>query len=218
MAVPAKSSGESGLSFERVVFFSDAVFAIVITLLVLPLTAEIELPDQPADVAHEVWRLWPRALTFAVSFLVIGQFWIAHHRMFIHVRNYDHVLLWLNLVSLLTVSFLPFPTAVLGHADAGDRFPAMFYAASMTVTSLALTVTWLYASGAGRLVDDQLDLRTRREFTLRSAATTAMFLVSIAAAWFGLYAAMVCWLVLLPAARLLLGSRHRGSAAHAGTG
>lgn len=74
---------EQSLGFERVVFFSDAVFAIVITLLVLPLTAELEIPEEGADLIHEVFS-GPglRMLTFAVGFLVVGQFWIAHHRMF----------------------------------------------------------------------------------------------------------------------------------------
>jgi uncharacterized membrane protein len=203
---------EPSLGFERVVFFSDAVFAIVITLLVLPLTAEIELPAESADIAHDIWRQWPRVLSFLVSFLVIGQFWIAHHRMFGHLRAFDHTLIWLNLVSLLSVCFLPFPTAVLGAHPAGhDRFPAMFYAASMTVTSLCLTLTWLYAATRGHLVSPDLDPQTRLQFTERSIATTAMFLISIAAAALGLYVAVAFWVVLLPAVRIALGRRHRAA-------
>jgi uncharacterized membrane protein len=201
---------EPSLGFERVVFFSDAVFAIVITLLVLPLTAEIELPEQSVDIAHDIWRQWPRMLSFVVSFLVIGQFWIAHHRMFNHLRAYDQTLIWFNLVSLLTVCFLPFPTAVLGaHSTDQDRFPVIFYAASMTVTSLCLTLTWLYAATYGRLVYPDLDRHTRRDFTVRSVATTGIFLLSVGAAAFGLYAALAFWLILLPAARIALGRRHR---------
>jgi uncharacterized membrane protein len=201
---------EPSLGFERVVFFSDAVFAIVITLLVLPLTAEIELPEQSADLAHDIWRQWPRMLSFVVSFLVIGQFWIAHHRMFSHLRAYDQTLIWLNLVSLLSVCFLPFPTAVLGaHSTGQDRFPVIFYAASMTVTSLCLTLTWLYAATRGRLVYPDLDRRTRRDFTVRSLATTGIFLLSVGAAAFGLYVALAFWLILLPAVRIALGRRHR---------
>ena len=103
------------------VLFSDAVFAIVITLLVLPLTAEIELPEGGQDLAAHVWEQWPRVLSFLVSFLVIGQFWIAHHHMFEHIRRYDQGLLWLNLVSLLTVSFMPFPTALSRRAWRATR-------------------------------------------------------------------------------------------------
>jgi TMEM175 potassium channel family protein len=199
---------EPSLGFERVVFFSDAVFAIVITLLVLPLTTEIELPEQSTDIAHDIWRQWPRMLSFGVSFLVIGQFWIAHHRMFNHLRAYDHTLIWLNLVSLLSVCFLPFPTAVLGaHSIDQDRFPVIFYAASMTVTSLCLTVTWLYAATLGRLTRPDLDRHTRRGFTVRSLATTGIFLLSVGAAAFGLYAALAFWLILLPAVRIVLGRR-----------
>ena len=200
---------ETSLGFERVVFFSDAVFAIVITLLVLPLTAEIELPEQSVDIAHDIWRQWPRILSFVVSFLVIGQFWIAHHRMFNHLRAYDQTLIWFNLASLLTVCFLPFPTAVLGaHSTDQDRFPVIFYAASMTVTSLCLTLTWLYAATHGRLVHHDLDRHSRRDFTVRSVATTGIFLLSVGAAAFGLYAALAFWLILLPAARIALGRRH----------
>jgi uncharacterized membrane protein len=201
---------ERSLEFERVVFFSDAVFAIVITLLVLPLTAEIDLPEQSADLAHDIWQQWPRVLSFAVSFLVIGQFWTAHHRMFTHLRAYDNMLIWLNLVSLLSVCFLPFPVAVLGaRSSEHDQFPAMFYAASMTFTSLCLTLTWLYAATRGHLVSPDLDRQTRRQFTVRSVATTAIFLLSVAAAALGLYVALAFWLVLLPAVRIALGRGHR---------
>ena len=109
---------------ERLVFFSDAVFAIVITLLVLPLTAEIKLPAEAQDLRHEVATQWPKIVSFVVSFLVIGQFWIAHHNTFSLIRRFDPGLLWLNLVVLQTVSFMPFPTPVLGaRLEETDNFP-----------------------------------------------------------------------------------------------
>ena len=213
-AEAAENSGPSTadeLGFERVVFFSDAVFAIVITLLVLPLTAEIELPEG-GDVAAEVWRLWPEALSFAVSFLVIGQFWLAHHRMFAHLQRHDPGLLWFNLISLLTVSFMPFPTAVLGaHSAADDSFPVVFYAASMSATSLCFTGMWLYAVHR-HLTDNTMGQHEIRLFTLRSLTTSSIFVLSIAAAFAGLTVAVVFWLVLLPLARASLGFTRRGSA------
>jgi len=113
---------QQSLGLERSIFLSDAVFAIVITLLVLPLTAEIELLDEGQHLIGHAWAQWPRVLSFLVSFLVIGQFWIAHHHMFEFVRR-DRGLLWFNLVSLLTVSFMPFPTALLGaRLDTDDWF------------------------------------------------------------------------------------------------
>jgi uncharacterized membrane protein len=195
---------EPKLGFERLVFFSDAVMAIVITLLVLPLTAELEAPADGADLLNEVLSRWPEVLSFVVTFLVIGQFWIAHHRMFEHLRGADRGLLWCNLVFLLTVSFLPFPSALLGRQESyDDRFPVVFYAMSMSVASTALTATWLYAL-ARRLVTDPRspDVRT---FTLRSVATTTVFIGSIAAAFAGIAPAVLAWTVLIPAVRLVLG-------------
>lgn len=133
--------GPSGL--ERMVFFSDAVFAIVITLLVLPITAEVELDEAGGGLAHQVWALWPRILSFLISFLVIGQFWIAHHRMFGLIRRIDRAMLGINLVGLLTITFLPLPTAILGaDTPPGDAFPAVFYAISLSAASFMLAFTW----------------------------------------------------------------------------
>jgi uncharacterized membrane protein len=192
------------LGLERIIFFSDAVFAIVITLLVLPLTAEIELPEGGRDLTEHVWGQWPKVLSFLVSFLVIGQFWIAHHHMFEYVRRYDQGLLWLNLVSLLTVSFMPFPTALIGARLQTDAaFPVVFYAASMTLASITLTVTWLYAVRRD-LVDPATPASEIRAFTGRAFATSAVFLLSVGAAFLGLPVAVLFWLVLLPLARVLL--------------
>ena len=209
---PAET-GEVSLSFERLVFFSDAVFAIVITLLVLPLTAQIDQPGE-LDVASRVRGTWPHIHTFVITFLVIGQFWIGHHRLFDRFRRYDNGLLWLNLLCLLTVAFLPFPAALLGsRSTATDRFPVVFYAACMTVTSLTLTAMWLYAVRR-RLVDQSLDPHLSAEFTLRAVLTSAIFLFSIGAAYFlGLLAAVTVWVALLPVARSLASRRYRASVA-----
>jgi uncharacterized membrane protein len=203
------ASAESSLGFERIVFFSDAVYAIVITLLVLPLTAEIELPESEEGLARQVLALWPTVLTFAVSFLVIGQFWIAHHRTFGHIRHHDPGLLWFNLVALMTVAFMPFPAALLGsHSTADDAFPVVFYAGSLTLTSAALTATWLYAARRG-LLAASLGSRQTAAITHRAFATTAVFAASVGAAFIGLAPAVGCWLVVLPAVRLLVARRER---------
>jgi TMEM175 potassium channel family protein len=208
-ATVADPSGaaEPSLGFERMVFFSDAVFAIVITLLVLPLTAEIEPPEGDEGTLSHVLGLWPTVLTFGVSFLVVGQFWIAHHRTFGNVRGSDPGLLWFNLVALMTVAFLPFPAALLGaRSTPDDVFPVVFYAVSLTLTSATLTATWSYAVRRG-LVDPLLPEEQRNAITLRAAATTAVFAVSVGIAFLGLAAAVVCWLVVLPAMRIAVTRR-----------
>ncbi len=206
-AAPGGASGDQ-IGLERLVLFSDAVFAIVITLLVLPLTAEVELPTDSAEAAAAVADLWPRIVTFVIGFLVVGQFWIAHHGTFGLLRSYDRGLLWLNLVGLLTVAFMPFPTAVLGAAELDDRFPAMFYAASMAVASAVLTLTWLYALRRG-LVDPAAGPAVRHAHTVRGVATASILALSVAVAAIGLWAAMLCWLLVIPATRVLLTRRQQ---------
>ena len=211
-AVETPHGGKHGssLGFERLVFFSDAVFAIVITLLVLPLTEAVADLATSENLAGDLTDLWPRALSFVVTFLVIGQFWIAHHTMFGVVRFYDRTLLWMNIVALLTVSFLPFPSALLGARSlTDDRLPVVLYAASLTLASLAFTVTWHYALRRGLIAADTAD-RERRDLTIRSYATTAAFALSILAAFAGVVAAALFWVVLVPLGRILVvRSAHR---------
>jgi uncharacterized membrane protein len=204
-------SADDRFALDRIVFFSDAVFAIVITLLVLPLT-ELDLDGEDGGLASQVWALWPKMLAFAISFLVIGQFWIAHHRIFNRVRNYDLPLMWLNLLTLMAISFLPFPTALLGTAAPGDRFPVVFYAANLTLGSVGLSLTWLYALRVGDLVDEGLDRRTAGDMTTRSLATSLIFLLSTGVAFLGLAPALACWLVLLPVTRMALTRRRESQA------
>jgi uncharacterized membrane protein len=102
------------------------------------------------------------------------------------------------------VSFLPFPTAVLGaRLESHDQFPVIFYAASMAVCSAALTLSWIYACHCG-LVDAALTEHTRALVTGRAVATTMVFLLSIGAAFVGLVPAAICWLLAVPVARLVV--------------
>lgn len=198
-AAPAETS----LGFERIVFFSDAVYAIVITILVLPIAAEFEAPEENTHLMEVLGELWPHILSFLISFLVIGQFWMAHHRMFGLIGSYDTGLLRLNLLGLLTVTFLPFPTAVLGAVKDTHHLEVVFYAASLTATSLALVLMWTYARTHGLLLPGLPPEQIRR-FTIGSLVTLAVFVVSIAAAFLGLIAAAICWVAMMPATGLAL--------------
>ncbi|MGH3314635.1 MAG: TMEM175 family protein [Nocardioidaceae bacterium] len=200
MGETAEDRDQSTYDLERLVVFSDGVFAIVITLLVLPLTAEVDIPPTD-DLAGEIFAMWPRVVTFLVSFLVVGQFWMVHHRVYSRFTGCTGGLIRISLLSLLTVCFLPFPAALLGeHTTAGDQFPVVFYATCLTLTSVSFTATWLYAKSHG-LVDPGLDAALTREMTTRSLVTSGVFVLSIGAAFFGLVAAVLCWMVLLPLVR-----------------
>ncbi len=100
---------------ERMILFSDAVFAIVITLLVIeikvPETAHAGLMTRD-ELAHHLWLLLPHFFGFIMSFVIVGMFWQVHHRIFGHVTNFDGGLIWLNLLLLLTICGIPFTTSL----------------------------------------------------------------------------------------------------------
>lgn len=123
-----KVSGHAAsLSFERVAFFSDAVFAIAITLLVI----DLRLPhfEATSDIAllNALLGLIPQYVGFFVSFFVTGRFWIGHHQLFTLIDHADDAFIWRNLLLLLTIAFMPFPTAIVGEF-AGLRSGVCFYA------------------------------------------------------------------------------------------
>jgi uncharacterized membrane protein len=129
------------LSLDRLVFFSDAVFAIAITLLVL----DIHVPSLPHVVSiGQSWNafaeLTPSFFAFALSFLVIGRFWMGHHERFRSLRHFDQRLMWPNMIYLLAIAFMPFATAFLGQ-NLGHFVPELVYNLSMLV--LALVAFWL---------------------------------------------------------------------------
>jgi uncharacterized membrane protein len=177
MTAQAHSRPNDPFGVERVAFFSDAVFAIAITLLVIDLT----VPEQEmtgSQLSQELGRLGPKFFSFGLSFWVIGRFWIGHHLTFQYLRRWDLPMLWINLLLLACIAFLPFPTAVLGNHFALP-LAARLYAATVTATGLTSALLWWYATHQDRLVDKDLDPQLRRFILLRILAAPAVFALSI---------------------------------------
>ena len=126
----------------RVEAFSDGVFAIAITLLIL----EIKVPreDAAGPLAAQLMRLWPSYLAFLVSFANIGVMWVNHHRLFGLIRRSDDGLVGLNLLLLLGVTFVPFPTAVLAEHLLGheQRTAGLLYAGTFVALAIVFNLLW----------------------------------------------------------------------------
>ena len=164
---------ELDMRLNRLLFFSDGVYAIAVTLLAV----ELILPETAAELhGRELLRSllesWPRVLAFLTSFLFIANFWAAHNVLFHQVRRFDGALMWLALLQLLCVAFLPFPTSVVGE-HAFDPVAQQFYFGSLLVTGLAMWALWWYMSSGRRLVDPDLSPRTIRRHHLLSAGVPA---------------------------------------------
>jgi uncharacterized membrane protein len=129
------------MSKTRLEAFSDGVFAIVITLLVLELR-----PEEGAAHAREmILHAFPRMLAFGLSFVVIGSYWVAHHRLLHYFRAVDRVLLWINLALLMVVAFIPYPTALIG-ATHGDVAAVQLYGLTLILANLLGVALWLYGT------------------------------------------------------------------------
>jgi uncharacterized membrane protein len=140
---------------DRLVTFADAVVAIAITLLVLPL---VDLSDvHGSSVSHLLSEHVGQIATFLLSFAVIARLWMAHHRTFEHVRLYDRTLVPLTLVWLATIAFLPFPTGLLGAGT--TRASVLLYIGTLLASSLVLTATieWVHTHPALQVGPDEME-------------------------------------------------------------
>ena len=152
--------------------FSDGVFAIAITLLILI----IEPPNTGRGLGHELLRLWPSYLAYAVSFLTIGIMWVNHHAMFRHFARVDRPLLLLNILLLMMIAFVPFPTRVAAaFIRSGDdrRAAAFLYGITMTVTAICFFAVWMY--GSRRLLRPDTDMREVSGITRSYLPGTPMY-------------------------------------------
>jgi uncharacterized membrane protein len=141
----------------RVEAFSDGVFAIAITLLILIVTID-NAPH--GDLGTRLLHLWPAYLAYAVSFVTIGIMWANHHMLFNLFERVDRPMLLLNIFLLMLIAFVPFPTRVVAEfarSDADRRDAALLYGITMTSTAILFFALWMY--GSHRLLHRDADPR-----------------------------------------------------------
>ena len=140
---------ESGTT--RFETFSDGVFAIAATLLVL------ELSVSGDDLGHALVHIWPQYLAYVTSFLTIGIIWMNHHHTVSLIARTDRTMLFINNLLLLTVAFLPFPTKLVGDNLRGgdEQAAALAYAGTLVAMAILHQVWWQYARRNRRLIADE---------------------------------------------------------------
>ncbi len=146
----------------RLEAFSDGVFAIAVTLLVLELRAPLPgTLHEGESLLHALGQEWPSFLAFVTSFATVLIVWINHHNLFQMIRRNDHTFMLINGFFLLIVTFIPFPTNVLAEyiREPDARTASVFYAGSFLVLAIAFNVVWRYASHNGRLLARDADAR-----------------------------------------------------------
>jgi TMEM175 potassium channel family protein len=181
LSIGGRSAGRDDDTF-RIEAFSDAVFAIAITLLIIEIGVPHLDEDPPGTTLPQALvGLWPSFLAYVISFLQIGVIWANHHNRFRFIERSDHGLLFLNILFLMCVAFIPFPTALLAEyleGTAGERETAgVIYAGSLAVTAVFFTLLWLYAATNRRLVDRGLDPSLLRAMTRRYLLGTVAYVL-----------------------------------------
>ncbi|HEX7514850.1 MAG TPA: TMEM175 family protein [archaeon] len=180
-------------ALDRLTFFSDAVFAIAITLLVLNVTVPVILPSEAGtELTSALLATAPKFYSYVLSFLVIGGYWMAHQRTFHYVVRYDRGLASLNLLFLLFIALIPFPTGVLSVY--GDQLiAAILYAATLALIGLLLSLLWFYISHHHRLLAKTVRVDAARVNMWRNLSPPIVFLASIGVAFVSIPIAELMW-------------------------
>jgi uncharacterized membrane protein len=190
MAQPSSSPSETA----RVEAFSDGVFAIAITLLVLEIKVPSpDLTGHGSTLLQALLRLWPSYLGYLISFVTIGIMWVNHHSMFMMIQRTDRYFLLLSVFFLMCISFLPFPTAVLAEYlpdPKGRVIGVAAYSASFVLIALAYNALWWYAVLSRRLLDEKADREAVRTISKRYLIGPAAYAVSFGLAFVNVWASL----------------------------
>ncbi len=188
-----------GEGTERIEYFSDAVMAIALTLLVLDLRLPEATPD--AGLTEALLELWPNYLAYGLSFWIISINWLGHYRRFRVIERYDTRLIHINFIYLLLLVFVPFPTSVL--SEHGAVLPAvLLYAGLVALLGLVQIWMWSHVRSAG-LLSSKVDEGVYRLVRRNLAVAPIVFGLSMIVAFVSPVAAMVTWFLQWPVAILL---------------
>lgn len=196
MAPRYERSG-SGLEFDRVAFFTDAIFAIAMTLLIVDVGIPSLSDGSDTDVlARALDENLGAFVAFFIGFFILGGYWLAHHRMYTTLGSVDGPYVALNLLYLAFVAFLPFSTGLLGEYIDNPLAVSVFAANAAVVSSMEV-VNFRYSWRNG-LRRDELPAPVFRWFAALQALPVGLFLVSIPVAFVSTWAAIVVWFLAWP--------------------
>jgi uncharacterized membrane protein len=180
--VAGASRDQQAMSKSRLEAFSDGVFAIAATLLVL----DLHVQSRPGQLASALGREWPHYATFVVSFLTIGIIWVNHHGQFHRIATVDRPLLFLNLLLLMFVVLIPFPTDLLAsylHSGSDQHVAAAVYSGTLLVMGLCFAASWRYVASHGHLLTRAISQPELSALTRRNAFGQGVYVVALGLAF-----------------------------------
>jgi uncharacterized membrane protein len=187
-----------GFSIETLTLFSDAVFAIAITLLAIDIRVP-QLAEEliAAQLNNEIIGLLPRFISFILTFFIVGSYWISYHRTMYHVKRYDRGLISLNLLFLMCIILLPFPNDLIGKYPT-QQVAVVVYAVLTCMTGVSLWLFWVHASRNHQLIDETLAATFIKRLNLRLLISPCIFLLSIPLSFLDPLLSLVTWFFAFP--------------------
>ncbi|MFN8384434.1 MAG: TMEM175 family protein [Anaerolineales bacterium] len=182
---------------QRLEAFSDGVYAIVITLLIL----DIRIPDvAPEALGAMLVKLLPQLFTYILSFFVVGLYWHAHHQVSVQVKQVNSAFIWLNLVWLLFVSVLPFPTSLLGRYPF-QSIPLTIYGVNLILVNVTGFLILFYLKNNPELCEIPISSAALHAQVPIYVIVNGIYAAAIVAAWFipwlsyGVYIVVLVWMM-----------------------
>jgi uncharacterized membrane protein len=188
-----KQFARGTLHLGRIEAFSDGVFAIIVTLLVLDLKVPaLKDPGSVAELAHDLAALLPQFLSWLISFVIVCKFWLNHHHVLSLARHADYGMVWLNSIFLMGQAFIPFPTALLG-TYATNPLAVSFFGCIFSLNTLLFILLRIYI--LRRLAKPELAAQEERDTFIKYAIGPVSYLSGAALAWVSIYAAFIVYMI-----------------------
>lgn len=168
-----------GLGTSRLAALADGIFAVAMTLLVL----NLQVPHIPAELAggrlpRALLDLWPKFLSYALSFVVVGVYWVGQHNQFHYIRRVDRPFMWINIVFLMGIAVIPFSAALMGEY-VHQEIAVAIYGLNLVVVGALLYLIWWYATANHRLVDQDLTESVIQAGGRRVLAGVVLYLLAV---------------------------------------
>lgn len=189
MSVSRQEGIATIFSINRLEALTDGVFAIVMTLLVLEIgVPEITSSELHAELPQRLLELWPKLLSYLISFIILGMFWYLHHFSFHYIKRSNGGLIWLNILFLMFIALIPFSMSLFGEYE-DEQLPIVLYAGNILLVHIMRFILWQYATGKHRLVDKDISPRLLRWDMSVSIAVTFLLVLVIGVSFFNVTAA-----------------------------
>ena len=174
------------VSKNRIEFLTDGIFAVVMTLLVLDISVPqisshyaIDNVAAGTELVKRLFDLWPKMLSFGLSFVILAIYWVAHHRQFHYIKHSNRALIWINMMFLMAICIIPFSTSLLGEYRELEMSILVYGGNSIVIASL-LYAQWRYVTTShhGRLLDENLDPISKTTLSRRTLLGIIVYLIA----------------------------------------